>query len=122
MAALVLMPERECFGCKRQDEWGCHARKIKDQPGEDEEERDCWINPALIGTKLDGEEIFVCPRRPILDNTPFWEHILTLHRGFESGFLPDPGGIQDQSAAGLKALGILKAALTKARADANSKE
>jgi len=111
------MPERECSTCTRQAEWGCNARKIKDHPGEDEEERDCWVAPALIGTKIDGEEVFVCPRRPILDNYPFWEQILTYNRYLDKGFLPDSGGVQDQSAAGLKALSIVGEALSKARAE-----
>lgn len=119
IAALVLMPDRDCATCTRQEEWGCNARKIKDAPGEDEEERDCWVSPALIGTIIEGKEVFVCPRRPILDNYPFWERLITFHRAFEKGFLPDPGGIQNQSAAGLKALDLVASALVRAREEQN---
>lgn len=117
IAALVLMPERECATCTRQEEWGCNARKIKAHPDEGEEERDCWVNPALFGTRIDGEEVFVCPRRPILDNHSLWERILTYHRYLEKGFLPGAGGVQDQAAVGLQVLNIVGEALTRARAE-----
>lgn len=102
------------MGCKRQVEWGCNARKVKPYPEEGETEVDCWEAPAMMPLVIDGEERYVCPRRTLLDEPEFWNRLLLYHRAFDKGILPNEGALQDQSNAGMVALGILSSAIAQA--------
>jgi hypothetical protein len=90
------MPERQCDGCKRQDEWGCHAKPytvVNDQGVEEVR----WHRPAQLPITLLGEETWACPRQPIRENPFFWSKVLKFYGLYKKGFLPDQGAIVDQS-------------------------
>lgn len=45
---------------------------------------------------IDGETVFRCPRRPILENPRLWNEIFFLYSSYKQGFLPEAGGLNDQ--------------------------
>lgn len=84
--ASVLLPERDCFTCKNQTEWGCNGPP--------------QIPLLFPDPENPGEAVALdrCPQRAYLDN-PLWYHELFGIWGWrEKGQLPDPGGWRDQGA------------------------
>lgn len=45
---------------------------------------------------LDGRKQKICPRRPLMNGTGWFSSILMYFRQWESGFLPEEGGINRQ--------------------------
>ena len=46
---------------------------------------------------INGEEIYSCPRRPLKDNPLGYSELFGLFQHYKNGFLPEGGGIMDQS-------------------------
>jgi hypothetical protein len=92
IVAVLLLPERNCAGCTRQKEWGCDARQIVDEHGEEK-----WIDAAPIPLQIDGEEVRRCPRRPLKDDPRYWNRLLFFYGLYKQGHLPDPGAVTEQS-------------------------
>lgn len=93
--AVRLMPERDCQGCTRQDEWGCEAEFIGPVP-KGEDPRDGWVRPAHLPLNLDGVETFACPRQTLRRDPVYWAHLLKYYAMYNKGFLPQSGAIVDQ--------------------------
>ena len=74
-----MFSNRDCVTCtetnKRQ--WGCEGN-------------------AEMPIRIDDEEIWTCPRRPILDHPEFFAEVLGAYRDYQKGFLPEPGGTMSQ--------------------------
>lgn len=87
--------------------FGCNARF----------EAGVWIDRAILPVKLDGEEQYQCPRRPVLDDPHYWSDLFAFWRGFKNGLLPDDGNIMAQSARGWKLLSLLDAYMSGAEAE-----
>ena len=98
----MLLPERHCKTCTRQAEWGCDAHQELDADG-----RPTWVDGAAMPLEIDEEEVHRCPRRPILDDPRGWERLLTYNTLYQRGFLPDAGGVSEQSAKGIAMLRML---------------
>lgn len=110
MLALYLLPERECTRCTaaQQRAWGCFAERNA---------QGAWENKAKLPLSLDGEDSPQCPRRPIKDDPQLFRTVLTYHSWWLKGFLPDAGGITDQSARGMTLLTLVDQAINEARAE-----
>lgn len=89
------MPERQCHECTNQDEWGCNAYPTDEL---DSLGNPVWQRAAWIPLEIDGEEVWRCPRRPLKDAPAAWSRMLQIYGFYLKGFLPDPGGVMDQSA------------------------
>ena len=98
MVALMLLAERDCAVCNRQAEWGCHARQNADGS---------WQNQAALPLRIDHEEVFRCPRRPIKDDPAFWTRLLFYYGMFKKGHLPDPGAVSEQSARAMQLFALV---------------
>jgi hypothetical protein len=99
----MLMPERRCETCKRQKEWGCDA----EETGETDRRGPVWRNPAHLPLTIDGEDTYRCPRRPIKDDPRFWARLMEYYGHYKNGFLPGPGGLDQQSARGMALLSMM---------------
>jgi len=102
VVALMLLQERDCAVCNRQAEWGCHARQSADAS---------WERKAALPLRIDHEEVFRCPRRPIKDDPAFWRRLLFYYGMFKKGHLPDPGAVAEQSARAMQLFGLLEDAV-----------
>lgn len=94
------MPDRTCQGCKRQVEWGCTAKRVFDANGDpvlDEIGEQVWSNPAHLPTTIMKEEVWCCPRQPLKENPLAMGRLFTFYGMFKRGFLPNDGGVLDQS-------------------------
>ena len=98
MVALMLLAERDCAVCNRQAEWGCHARQDADGS---------WQNPAALPLRIDHEEVFRCPRRPIKDDPDYWRRLLFFYGMYKKGHLPDPGAVSEQSNKAMQLFGLV---------------
>jgi hypothetical protein len=98
VVALVLLGERDCAVCNRQDEWGCHARRNDDGS---------WERKAALPLRIDHEEVFRCPRRPIKDDPGYWRRLLFFYGMFKKGHLPDPGAVSEQSNKAMQLFALL---------------
>lgn len=70
--------------------------------------------------RIDGEEWFRCPRRPLKDDPRWWEEFLALFAMYKKGFLPEHGGVQDQPHFLVQAMHTFEGAV--AQADASREE
>ncbi len=100
------MPERDCAKCKRQAEWGCNAKQA---------EGGTWTNKALIPLKIDEEDWWGCPRRPIKDDPALWSELMFHYGMFKKGFLPDDGSPSAQAYRGIQLLRALEVAFYDAQ-------
>lgn len=100
------MPERSCDKCRRQQEWGCHARSYTVVAPEGEEEVR-WVNPAHMPITVLGEESWACPRQHIRENPLYWAAVLKFYGMYRKGFLPDRGAVVDQSNKAIEVFRIL---------------
>ena len=67
---------------------------------------------------FDGEHTLRCPRRPYLDNSSWYNHLLEVYGWREKGFLPNPGTWRDQDQRFVS----ICAVIDKAKADADDEE
>lgn len=56
-----------------------------------------WENPAIIPLRIDSEEVYRCPRRPIKEDPQYWDKLLFYFGMYKKGHLPDPGSVSEQS-------------------------
>ena len=99
MVALVLLQDRDCAVCTRQTEWGCNA-----SPGD---QGGAWLDHAVLPIRIDGEEVWRCPRRPIKDDPGYWRRLLFFYGMFKKGHLPDPGAVSEQSNKAMQMFAIV---------------
>ncbi len=102
-----LMPERQCEGCKRQEEWGCTAKLVRKVDPRRENPRDGWENPSNLPLGFLGEEIWCCPRQVVKENPQRWAIILRYYAMYKRGFLPQVGAVMDQSHYAVEVFRIL---------------
>lgn len=100
------MPERSCDGCRRQEEWGCHARPYR-TVGEDGEEAVEWLRPAHLPVTVLGKESWACPRQHLRQNPFYWAAILKFYGMYRRGHLPDRGAVVDQSNKAIEVFRVL---------------
>lgn len=96
MLVLNLLPERDCAKCsaRQKSEWGCTKK-------------------APIPLLFDGEDTFRCPRRvlhPDEGNTTGLSDVFWYYGRYKSGLLPEPGGLNDQSAMLMQQFRVIDAA------------
>jgi len=108
----MLLPERKCDKCFRQDEWGCNA---VDTGVDDEQGLRIWENPAVIPLVLFDEETYRCPRRPLLDDQNGWANLMFYYNLFKEGHLPDSGSIADQSFKAMNLFALMDEIVTECR-------
>ena len=77
-------------------EWGCNT-------------------DAVLPLMLDGETILRCPRRPYLDNSAWYNHVLSSYKYAQKGMLTEPGTWLDQGAKLISAFAVLDAATEDAK-------
>lgn len=99
------MPERNCGTCtdRRKIAWGC-------------------TTDAKEKAFLDGEPLLRCPRRPLLDDPESIGYIFWLYRQKEKGYLPEPGGLNDQPAIFVQYMTIIDRALDFCREEQRKRE
>lgn len=71
---------------------------------------------------MDGEEIYRCPRRPILDQPEFIATVIGQYRTYMRGYLPDAGSLEDQGYRYTVLMGIVENAVTEAQAEIDRRE
>ena len=84
MTAVRLYPHFDCKQCienKKQAERGCFEDA-----------------PFAYWTDIDGEYRKRCPRRPIFEDLQWFNSLISTYNFYKAGFLPHPGGVQDQPA------------------------
>ena len=100
------MPERDCRDCKRQKEWGCRAFQYREYVvGEDP--RLSWVRPAATPLRIDDEEIYACPRSPLLEEPHYWSSVFKYYGFYKKGFLPQKGALEDQSNKAMELFRVL---------------
>lgn len=97
VAAIRLLPERDCAACKNQAEWGCNARRWREPPHGEPDDESNWVEPAYLPVTFDGEETYACPRQSLKEEPVFWSRLFLLYSMFTKGHLPDKGAVVDQS-------------------------
>jgi hypothetical protein len=113
VVATVLLDDRSCEGCTRQEEWGCFGKKLR-EPVEGEDPRAAWTNPAVVPLQIEGEDWYACPRQHIRENPEWWSRLTMYYAAYEKGFLPDAGAFNDQSMSGMLTLQLLDGMIQKA--------
>lgn len=101
------MPERNCVGCKRQDEWGCTAKRWRDPKQGEPDGPENWLNPAYLPITLMGEDVFACPRQTLKEAPYYWAWLLKFYAMYRKGHLPDKGSVLDQSNKAVELFRIL---------------
>ncbi len=89
--------ERDCATCtaSQKERWGCD----KDLP---------------VPLSFDGEDLFRCPRRPLLDETEDFSHIFNVYGWYKNGMLPDEGTWRDQPNKFVQVMTIMDRTLNEA--------
>lgn len=54
-----------------------------------------------------GETSYACPRQHIRENTGYWSWLLKFYGFYKKGFLPQAGGLLEQSNAAIELFRIL---------------
>lgn len=115
------MPERNCEGCTRQDEWGCTAFRWRTPAEGEPDGPENWVNPAYLPVTLStGDDSYACPRQDLREDPRGWGRMFLLYQMFSKGHLPDKGAVVDQSNVLLESFRILDEAnreCDKAEAD-----
>ena len=93
-----------CNSCVNQVEWGCDAEET-DQ--DDPMGGKVWLRGTQLPLTIDGEMVWRCPRRPILDDPAYWRKLLFHYGLFHDGHLPDQGAVSDQSFKAMSLFGII---------------
>lgn len=98
------MPERDCLKCTaaRKVQWGCQGN-------------------ATSPLVLDGKNVDTCPRRPLLDEPGFYRELFFLYRAYQKGFLPEPGGLNDQPAYLISCFQVIDAAIAEVEREQDRK-
>ena len=111
MVALTLLQERDCAVCTRKADWGCDARlnPAALAPGEplDPSRPELWQDRAFMPIRIDDEEVWRCPRRPVKDDPVYWQRLLFYYGMFKKGHLPDPGAVSEQSNKAMQLFALL---------------
>ena len=71
----------------------------------------------MTATLLGSETLTRCPRGFIYDHPREFHKLTGLWANYEKGFLPEPGGTEDQQAQVMEALMIYDRAVKEARAE-----
>ena len=101
------MPERNCAACKRQVEWGCTAKRLRNPaPGEPDGPEN-WSNPSHLPVGVNGGESYACPRQVVKESPSEWSRLLLLYGMYLKGHLPERGAIIDQSNSLLESFRVL---------------
>jgi hypothetical protein len=109
------MPERSCYGCIKQKEWGCNATKVKAEKGDKGAKPDgrgdwwLWTNPARLPLTFDGEQTYACPRQDLKRRGFAWHRMFLFYGMYKAGFLPQGGSVIDQSNRALEVFRIFDA-------------
>lgn len=96
IAALRLLPNRNCATCVNQAEWGCEGVPYT-VVLDDGEEEVRWHNGSALPLGVLGEDIYCCPRQDLKQNPLVWAAILKFYGMYQKGHFPDPGSVTDQS-------------------------
>lgn len=91
-------------------EWGCDA--YQDEKGE-------WQKKALIPERMDNEDVWVCPRRPVKDDPAFYSELMSLYALYKEGVLADEGSIMSQSTKYVNLMRLVHAAVNECYAEKN---
>lgn len=89
---------------------------------DEETGKERWIKPALLPITIDGENDFSCPLRPIKDDPVGWNEMLLLYGYYQKGFLPEDGGVVDQSAYAMSLFQIVDAAKSECEDELRARE
>ena len=68
---------------------------------------------AQLPLKLNGEELWRCPRRPVLEDPDGFRFWLRQYRNFQNGVLPDPGSWLEQASMTVEVFGVLDYAYSR---------
>ena len=94
-----MFPERNCSRCTRQIEYGCNA--TVDEDG-------VWKDKAFLPIQLEeGEESWVCPRRPLKDEPEKWSSIMFFYGMYKKNILPDDGALVGQASKAMDIFSLL---------------
>lgn len=99
------MPERDCNTCT------AHLKR----------QRGCETD-APMPMRLDGKDVFRCPRRPILDDPRFFDTVLTQYKAYIRGYLPDPGSLLDQGHRYVVSMAVVEGAIAEAEQEQERRE
>lgn len=66
---------------------------------------------------FNGERLKRCPRRAILDNPGLYIEVFRLYKFYQKGFLPYPGGIENQASKLVQYFHIMDYLLGKIESD-----
>jgi hypothetical protein len=97
------MPERQCYKCERQKEWGCEAKRHPTTEAHPDAMQDkdgnwwFWSKPAEQQMVVDDELWLACPRQDLKERGPVWDQMLLYFGMYKKGFLPQQGAVMDQS-------------------------
>jgi hypothetical protein len=109
------MPERVCTTCVNQALWGCDAEETdEDDP---QGGGKIWLKASQLPLLIDGENVWRCPRRPILNEPLYWKRLLFHYDLFREGHLPDEGAISSQSFKAMSLFGVLADAMAQCEQD-----
>lgn len=72
---------------------------------------------GTTATLLGSETVTRCPRGFIYENAAAFHKLTGMWSNYQKGFLPEPGGTEDQQAQVMEALMIYDRAVSEARAD-----
>ena len=100
MKASLLLPDWRCDKCT------VSMKKVRGCQSE-----------SMTATLLGSETLTRCPRSFIFDHPREFHRLTGLWTNYEKGFLPEPGGIEDQQAQIMEALMIYDRAVQEARSD-----
>lgn len=68
---------------------------------------------AQLPLKLNGEEVWRCPRRPVLEEPDGFRFWLGLYRNYQLGVLPDPGSWLEQASMTVEVFKVLDYAYSR---------
>lgn len=70
---------------------------------------------AALPLTVDGEDIFRCPRRPILEEPVYFSAVFRAYGDYQRGILPENGGVLDQPARLLQSFRVIDEAAADCR-------
>lgn len=73
------------------------------------------MTASVLGRGPQGIKVTTCPRHYILTHGRAFTKVMNAYHEKEKGFLPDEGGLNEQSAQMMKAIGIVGAAVSEAK-------
>lgn len=72
--------------------------------------------------RIDGEDHYRCPRRPIYEDPESFSELFFLWGGYNKGFLPEPGGIYSQPAVLVEHFKTIEGALVMCQRERDRRE